>query len=195
MTDPSARPEARSAEPLIQLIQRWMAEDASLSDEEKAVAASELTELQRALNPTAPVPALAEVLNDKSLRLMFRRAKDEDYWEHDRDKVAALMRRELIALLTPWLAQHDQTIREELETEVVRLQRARIGDSEIIGRWMCQAENAESSRASLAQQVRATIAQYDELMKAFGNRARTSDMGRCIETLRALLDPPAETQA
>lgn len=32
----------------------------------------------------------------------------------------------------------------ELQAEVARLQVARIGDTEIIGRWMCQCESAEA---------------------------------------------------
>lgn len=43
--------------------------------------------------------------------------------------------------------------RDALQAEKERLQRARIGDSEIIGREMCRAEKAESERDALARRV------------------------------------------
>jgi hypothetical protein len=60
-------------------------------------------------------------------------------------------------------AAHAQEV-AQLQAERTRLQRARIGDSEIIGRWQCQAEKAEAHVAQLhAQLDRAGIGRADNL--------------------------------
>lgn len=54
-------------------------------------------------------------------------------------------------LLAAYAAHENTALRQEVE----RLQRARIGDTEIIGRWQCQAETAEARVLALGQQLEA----------------------------------------
>lgn len=79
--------------------------------------------------------------------------------------------------------------RDALTAEVARLQRARIGDTEIIGRWMSQCERAEAQLADLQSDfesfqghhaaterwVDSLKAQRDEAVRLIRNGVESSD--------------------